>query len=36
MVGGQWRVVDGQIPGLDLGALIADHSRAARRLVNGG
>jgi 8-oxoguanine deaminase len=36
MVGGQWRVVDGQIPGLDLGTLIAEHSRAARRLVNGG
>ncbi|RAN78586.1 8-oxoguanine deaminase [Bacillus sp. SRB_336] len=36
MVGGQWRVVDGQIPGLDLGALIAEHSTAARRLVNGG
>jgi 8-oxoguanine deaminase len=35
MVGGQWRVVDGQIPGLDLGALIAEHSSAARRLVNG-
>ena len=35
MVGGQWRVVDGQIPGLDLGRLIAEHSAAARRLVNG-
>lgn len=35
MVGGQWRVVDGRIPGLDLGALIAEHSSAARRLVNG-
>ncbi len=35
MVGGTWRVVDGQIPGLDLGALIAEHSSAARRLVNG-
>jgi 8-oxoguanine deaminase len=35
MVGGQWRVVDGQIPGLDIGRLIADHSAAARRLVNG-
>jgi 8-oxoguanine deaminase len=35
MVGGRWRVVDGHIPGLDLAALIAEHSRAARRLVNG-
>jgi 8-oxoguanine deaminase len=35
MVGGQWRVVDGQIPGLDVAGLIADHSAAARRLVNG-
>lgn len=35
MVGGEWRVVDGQVPGLDLGALIAEHSTAARRLVNG-
>lgn len=35
MVGGQWRVVDGQIPGLDVAGLIAEHSAAARRLVNG-
>jgi len=35
MVGGQWRVVDGQIPGLDIAALITEHSAAARRLVNG-
>ncbi|PYI68233.1 8-oxoguanine deaminase [Arthrobacter livingstonensis] len=35
MVGGAWRVVDGQIPGFDLGGLIAEHSMAARRLVNG-
>ncbi|GAA5228982.1 8-oxoguanine deaminase [Paeniglutamicibacter antarcticus] len=35
MVGGQWRVIDGQIPGLDLEALIADHSAAAARLVSG-
>ncbi|ACL41166.1 amidohydrolase [Pseudarthrobacter chlorophenolicus A6] len=35
MVGGQWRVVDGRIPGLDIPALIAEHSTAARRLVNG-
>jgi len=33
MIGGQWRVVDGAIPGLDLGALIAEHSAAARALV---
>lgn len=35
MVGGQWRVVDGQIPDLDIAGLIAEHSAAARRLVNG-
>ncbi|NMR30641.1 8-oxoguanine deaminase [Crystallibacter degradans] len=35
MVGGQWRVVDGQIEGLDLQELIADHSAAARQLVAG-
>jgi 8-oxoguanine deaminase len=35
MVGGEWRVVDGQIPGLDVAGLIAGHSAAARRLVNG-
>ncbi|WP_350003037.1 8-oxoguanine deaminase [Pseudarthrobacter sp. WHRI 8279] len=35
MVGGQWRVVDGAIPGLDIAGLIAEHSAAARRLVNG-
>ena len=35
MVGGQWRVVDGHIPGLDLAGLIAEHSAAARKLVNG-
>lgn len=35
MVGGHWRVVDGQIPGLDIAGLIAEHSAAARRLVNG-
>ena len=33
MVGGRWRVVDGQIEGLDLPALIAEHSQAARQLV---
>jgi len=35
MVGGEWRVVDGAIPDLDLGALVAEHSAAARRLVAG-
>ena len=35
MVGGEWRVIDGQIPGLDVTGLIAEHSAAARRLVNG-
>lgn len=35
MVGGQWRVVDGAIPGLDLEQLIARHSAAARRIVAG-
>lgn len=35
MVAGQWRVIDGAIPGLDLPQLIAHHSEAARKLVNG-
>ncbi len=35
MVGGRWRVVDGQIPGLDVAGLIAEHSAAARKLVAG-
>ena len=30
MVAGQWRVIDGAIPGLDVKKLIADHSAAAR------
>ncbi|MGB7432957.1 MAG: 8-oxoguanine deaminase [Ahrensia sp.] len=30
MVAGQWRVIDGIIPGLDVGQLIRDHSNAAR------
>jgi 8-oxoguanine deaminase len=30
MVAGQWRVIDGAIPGLDTAALIAEHSKAAR------
>ncbi|ELM3617527.1 8-oxoguanine deaminase [Aeromonas sobria] len=35
MVGGQWRVVDGVIEGLDLGELIARHKLAAAALVRG-
>ena len=35
MVGGQWRVLDGQIPGLDLAELTARHSAAAARLISG-
>ena len=30
MVAGEWRVVDGAIPGLDVPALISEHSNAAR------
>ena len=30
MVAGDWRVVDGMVVGLDLGALIAEHTAAAR------
>jgi 8-oxoguanine deaminase len=35
MVAGQWRVVDGAIPGLDVKALLAAHDAAARRLRAG-
>lgn len=35
MVGGQWRVVDGVIEGLDIGELIAQHKLAAAALVRG-
>lgn len=35
MVGGTWRVIDGQIEGLDVAQLIADHRQAARELING-
>jgi 8-oxoguanine deaminase len=35
MVAGKWRVIDGQVEGLDLKGLIADHSQAAKALVNG-
>lgn len=34
MVAGQWRVVDGAIPGLDVPALIARQQKAAARLRN--
>lgn len=33
MVGGRWRVIDGQIEGLDVAGLIADHRQAARELI---
>ncbi len=33
MVGGRWRVLDGQIVGLDVAQLIAHHSEAARKLL---
>lgn len=36
MVGGAWRVIDGQIEGLDITALISDHRQAATRLMNVG
>lgn len=35
MIGGTWRVVDGQIEGLDVAQLIADHRQAARELIAG-
>ncbi len=35
MIGGIWRVIDGQIEGLDVAQLIADHRQAARQLING-
>ncbi|MFG0582037.1 8-oxoguanine deaminase [Pseudomonas sp. zjy_9] len=35
MIGGTWRVVDGQIEGLDVAQLIADHRQAARELIVG-
>ena len=33
MIGGTWRVIDGQIEGLDVAKLIADHRQAARELI---
>jgi 8-oxoguanine deaminase len=35
MVGGQWRVIDGVIPGLDVGDLIRRHGAAARAMQAG-
>ncbi|TFF38961.1 8-oxoguanine deaminase [Pseudomonas sp. RIT623] len=35
MVGGQWRVIDGQIEGLDVQGLIANHRQAAAQLIAG-
>ncbi|MCY1378552.1 8-oxoguanine deaminase [compost metagenome] len=35
MIGGQWRVIDGQIEGLDVAQLIADHRQAAKALIGG-
>ncbi|MFT5487064.1 MAG: 8-oxoguanine deaminase [Paracoccaceae bacterium] len=34
MVGGAWRVIDGEIAGEDIGALMARHRDAARALIN--
>jgi len=33
MVAGQWKVVDGQLPNVDIRALMHEHQQAARRLV---
>ncbi|TLX56303.1 8-oxoguanine deaminase [Stutzerimonas nosocomialis] len=35
MIGGRWRVVDGEIEGLDVRGLIADHRQAAAQLIAG-
>ena len=35
MIGGKWRVIDGQIEGLDVKGLIADHRQAAAQLIAG-
>jgi 8-oxoguanine deaminase len=35
MIGGKWRVVDGQVGGLDLKSLIANHRQAAAELIKG-
>ncbi|MGA0838956.1 MAG: 8-oxoguanine deaminase [Pseudomonadales bacterium] len=34
MVGGRWRVIDGAIPGLDIGALRARHQQLAAQLLS--
>ena len=33
MVGGHWRVIDGEIPGLDLKGLMEEHAAAAASLI---
>jgi 8-oxoguanine deaminase len=35
MIAGTWRVIDSQVEGLDIKGLIADHTQAAKVLVNG-
>lgn len=35
MIGGRWRVIDGQVEGLDVPALVAAHRSAARELIAG-
>jgi 8-oxoguanine deaminase len=35
MVGGNWAVIDGAIPGLDVADLIRRHSAAARAMQAG-
>jgi len=35
MIGGQWRVVDGRPPGIDLERLRRDHGEAAKRFLSG-
>ena len=35
MIAGRWRVIDGQVEGLDLQQLIAEHRQAARELIQG-
>ncbi len=35
MIGGKWHVIDGQVEGLDVQGLIADHRQAAHTLING-
>ena len=35
LIGGQWRVIDGEIVGLDLGELMVRHTNAAKELTSG-